>query len=199
MQITFHVYKVYWRSGRRETCNKSAYIFFSSYSQWNPQNSFYFIFFPLFSFFSFIFLPPLQSPQVYISRFLIYITPLCSLQRKGRQTDRQQGQRHCQPKVTSSDSHTLEDLILSQKHLNFIKGREWKLICIWVHSFSSAHMFIALESPFLIPWLIKSQEGNTAQGEVRTVLLTLQAVLHWSAPFPLLRGLSWEIWVLFIP
>lgn len=80
--------------------------------------------------------------------------------------------------VTSSDSHTLEALILPQKHFNFIKGRESKLICIWVHSISSAHMFLALESPFLIPWLIQSQEGNTAQGEVRTVLLTLQEGLH---------------------
>lgn len=150
-------------TGRRQTCNKSAYIFFSSYSQWNPQNSFYFISSPLFSFFSSIFLPPLQSAQVCISRFLFYTTPLCCLQWKGRQTDRQQGQGHCQPKVTSSDSHALQDLILSQNHFNFIKGRESKLICIWAHSISSAHMFIALESPSLIPWPIRSQEGNTAQ------------------------------------
>lgn len=198
MQITFHVYKVYWHLGRRQTCNKSAYFLFSSYSQWNPQNSLYFIFFPLFSFFSSIFLPSLQSPQVCISRFLFYITPLCSLQWKGRQTDRQQGQRHCRPKVTSSDSHSLEDLILSQKHFNFIKGRESKLICIWVHSISSAHMSVALESPFLIPWLIQRQGGNTAQGEVGTPLLTLQEGLHCSAPFALLGGLSWDIWGLFL-
>lgn len=81
-----------------------------------------------------------------------------------RQTDRQQGERHSQSKVTISDTHILEDLFLSQKHFNFIKGRESKLICIRVHSIYSAHMFIALESPFLIPWLIKSQEGNATAG-----------------------------------
>lgn len=75
-------------------------FFFSSYSQWNPQNSFYFIFFPLFSFFSFIFLPLLQSPQVCISHFLFYITPLCSLQWKDSQkkkADRQTARREIQP------------------------------------------------------------------------------------------------------
>lgn len=70
-----------------------------------------FYLFPLFSFFSFIFLPSLQSPEVCISHFLFYITPLCSLQWKDRQaerqTDRQQGERHSQSKVTILDTHTL--------------------------------------------------------------------------------------------
>lgn len=83
---------------------------------------------------------------------------------KERQTDRQQEETYSQSKVTISDTHILEDLFLSQKHFNFIKGRESKLICIPVHSIYSAHMFIALESPFLIPWLIKSQEGNATAG-----------------------------------
>lgn len=83
---------------------------------------------------------------------------------KERQTDRQTGERYSQSKVTISDTHIPEGLFLSQKHFNFIKRRESKLICIGVHSISSAHMFIALESPFLIPWLIKSQEGIAAAG-----------------------------------
>lgn len=135
-----------------DKCSKSAYFFFLALTHSGiPKIHFILFFFPLFSFLSSIFFPPLQSPQLCISCFLFYITPLCSLQWKGRQTDTQQGQKHCQPKVTSSDSHTLEDLILSQKHFNFIKGRESKLICTWVNSISSAQMFIALESPFLIP------------------------------------------------
>lgn len=81
-----------------------------------------------------------------------------------RQKDRQQAERYRQSKATISDTHIVGDLFLSQKHFNFIKGRESILICIWVHSIYSAHMFIALESPFLIPWLIKSQEGNAAAG-----------------------------------
>lgn len=84
--------------------------------------------------------------------------------KKGRQTDRQQGERYSQSKVTISDTHILEDLFLSQKHFNFIKERESKLICIRLHSIYSAHTFIALESPFLIPWLIKSQKGNATVG-----------------------------------
>lgn len=84
--------------------------------------------------------------------------------RKKRQTDRQNGERCSHLKVITSDTHILDDLLLSQKHFNFIKGRESRLICIRVHPISSAHMFIALESPFLIPSLIKSQEGNATAG-----------------------------------
>lgn len=82
----------------------------------------------------------------------------------GRKKGRQTGERHSQSKVTTSDTHIPEGLFLSQKRFNFIKIRESKLICIGVHSISSADMLIALESPFLIPWLIKSQEGNAAAG-----------------------------------
>lgn len=171
-------------------------FFFSSYSQWNPQNSFYFIFFPLFSFFSFIFLPPLQSPKVCLSHFLFYITPLCSLQWKDRQAERKADrqtdstERSSQSEAITPDTHILEEPLLSQKLFIFIKGRESRLICIRVHSISSAHMFIALESPFLIPCLIRSQEGKQQQGEVRTVLLTLQAGLKCSTPFSTLGGPS---------
>lgn len=109
---------------------------------------------------------------------------------KERRTDRQIAQRSSQSEAITPDTHILEEPLLSQKLFIFIKGRESRLICIRVHSISSAHMFIALESPFLIPCLIRSQEGKQQQGEVRTVLLTLQAGLKCSTPFSTLGGPS---------
>lgn len=131
-----------------------------------PKIHFIYFFFPLFSFFSFIFLPPLQSPKVCFSHFLFYITPLCSLQWKDRQAERKADrqtdstERSSQSEAITPDTHILEEPLLSQKLFIFIKGRESRLICIRVHSISSAHMFIALESPFLIPCLIRRQEGK---------------------------------------